>query len=125
MLNHFQVVEFVSKNCDVLFKYDDCAAVIGLSKANRRIIVAFRGSVSGLQVIEQGAQTATGMRDFPTGGKVNLFNCKTTTTFKLFMRHVTNLQHDIPARDPEIPFDIFSTTYSQKHSRFSRHHKGA
>ena len=58
-------------DCTVVLDYDDCAAVVGISKNNKRIYVAFRGSTAGTQVAEQALQTATGMRDFPTtGGKV-------------------------------------------------------
>jgi len=60
-------------DCDWIFQFDFCSAVIAKSLADDRIIVAFEGTSSPAQLTEQFVLSFTGLKSFdPTGGKVKI-----------------------------------------------------
>lgn len=66
-------MEFVRRDCDLIFDYADCAAVIAYSQTENTVVVSFRGSAAVTQILEQVIQYLTGMSEFsPTGGSVSI-----------------------------------------------------
>ncbi|KAF6035410.1 hypothetical protein EB796_006284 [Bugula neritina] len=65
-------------DCDWIFQFDFCSAVIAKSLADNRIIIAFEGTSSPAQLTEQFVSYFIGQENFePTGGKVLVYNKKT------------------------------------------------
>jgi len=61
-------------DCDWIFQFDFCSAVIAKSLADNRIIIAFEGTSSPAQLTEQFVSYFIGQENFePTGGKVSLY----------------------------------------------------
>ncbi|KAF6035404.1 hypothetical protein EB796_006278 [Bugula neritina] len=76
--SNYQVVEFLTVDCDWIFQFDFCSAVIAKSLADDRIIVAFEGTSSPAQLTEQFVLSFTGLKSFdPTGGEILEYNKKT------------------------------------------------
>lgn len=67
----FQIINFPTVDCDVLLNYEKCAAVVAKSSADRRVIVAFRGSTGAKQIIEQLVGSVIRKTLSPVGGKVS------------------------------------------------------
>ena len=57
--------------CHIVLVYRDCAAVIAVSDVDNHLVVAFRGTVNGRQLLDQVLAAPAGMIESPIGGEVS------------------------------------------------------
>lgn len=63
-------METVTTECDHLFDFDNCSATISKSIKQQKIVVAFKGTSSHAQLLEQFAKLVLfGLDPFPLNGK--------------------------------------------------------
>ncbi|XP_060581946.1 lipase ZK262.3-like [Ruditapes philippinarum] len=71
---HIKIVEIIGRKCNYLFKYKECYAITAVSHSMKKIILAYRGTTSPKQLIEE-FTTVLGKFKVSTkvGGKIQVY----------------------------------------------------